>query len=232
MGNIRDYQGRIFAGILLICIGVIFLLSNTGRMDFGDFLSTYWPLILIFIGLWHLFSRSFQNAGLGILLIAIGAFFLLVKFGLLGGRTWAYFWPLLIIAAGLWLLFRPARFRGFKGKIPEIKDDDMGAFAVFSGIKRRFESERFRGGKATAIFGGMEIDLTQVKLADNQATVALTAIFGGIDLFVPREWKVVVDSNAILGGVDDKHSPASGAPVRPILYVRATAILGGIDIKN
>ena len=231
MSKIRDHQGRIFSGILLIFIGVIFFLSNTGRLDFGDFMSTNWPLILVFIGLWHVFSRNFRNAGFGILLIAIGAFFLLIKWGLLEGRIWSYFWPLLIVAAGLWILFKP-RFKGLKGEVPKIKDDDLGAFALFSGFKRRFESEKFRGGKATALFGGMEIDLTQAKLADNQASIELTAICGGIDLFVPREWKVVVDSNAILGGVDDKHNPALAAPVRPTLYVRANAILGGIDIKN
>jgi hypothetical protein len=90
----------------------------------------------------------------------------------------------------------------------------------------------FRGGKASAILGGLEIDLTQAKLKDNQATIELSAILGGIDVFVPREWKVIVDSSAILGGVDDKHRPASADTDQPTLYVKATAILGGIDIKN
>ena len=65
-----------------------------------------------------------------------------------------------------------------------------------------------------------------------EATVELTAILGGIDLFVPREWKVIVDSSAILGGVDDKHRATPATTVQPTLYVKATAILGGIDIKN
>jgi len=182
MSKIRDHQGRIFSGILLIFIGVIFFLSNTGRLDFGDFMSTNWPLILVFIGLWHVFSRNFRNAGFGILLIAIGAFFLLIKWGLLEGRIWSYFWPLLIVAAGLWILFKP-RFKGLKGEVPKIKDDDLGAFALFSGFKRRFESEKFRGGKATALFGGMEIDLTQAKLADTLpvAPVVVAVVAGGID---------------------------------------------------
>jgi predicted membrane protein len=231
MSQMRDFQGRIFAGIVIIAAGVIFLLANMNKLDFGEFISTYWPMILILIGISHLLTSGFRNAGIALFLIAIGAFFQLNNWGVLGGRVWAYFWPLLIIAAGLWIIFKP-RPKGFGENAPEIKDDDLGAFVLFSGLKRRFESEKFRGGKATAILGGLELDLTQAKLKDNQATVELTAILGGIDLFVPRDWKVIVDSSAILGGVDDKHKTAPATTIQMTLYVKATAILGGIDIKN
>lgn len=231
MSQLRNYQGRIFAGLVIIAIGVIFLLANMDRLDFGDFISTYWPMILIVIGISHLLTSSFRNAGVAFFLIAIGAFFQLNNWGILGGRVWAYFWPLLIIAAGLWIIFKP-KPKGFGENAPKILDDDLGAFVLFSGLKRRFESDKFRGGKATAILGGLELDLTQAKLKDNQATIELTAILGGIDIFVPRDWKVVVDSSAILGGVDDKHRPAPAVTVQATLYVKATAILGGIDIKN
>jgi hypothetical protein len=188
-------------------------------------------MILILIGISHLLTSGFHNAGVALLLIAIGAFFQLVNLGVLGGRVWTYFWPLLIIAAGLWIIFKP-RPKGFGDKAPKIQDDDLGAFVIFSGLKRRFESDKFRGGKATAVFGGLELDLTQAKLRDNQATIEVTAILGGIVVFVPREWKVVVDSSAILGGVDDKHKTTPATTVQPTLYVKATAVLGGIDIKN
>jgi len=231
MSQLRNYQGRIFSGVLIIAAGVIFLLANMNKLDFGDFISTYWPMILILIGISHLLTNGLRNAGIALFLIAIGAFFQLNNWDVLDGRVWTYFWPLLIIAAGLWIIFKP-RPKGFGENAPEIQDDDLGAFVIFSGIKRRFESDKFRGGKATAILGGLELDLTQAKLKDNQATVELTAILGGIDLFVPRDWKVIVDSSAILGGVDDKHSSAPPATIQMTLYVKATAILGGIDIKN
>ena len=231
MSQLRNYQGRIFAGLVIIAVGVIFLLANMDRLDFGDFISTYWPMILILIGISHLLTSGFRNAGVGLFLIAIGAFFQLNNWDVLGGRVWTYFWPLLIIAAGLWIIFKP-RPKGFGENAPEIQDDDLGAFVMFSGLKRRFESDKFRGGKATAILGGLELDLTQAKLKDNQATIELTAVLGGIDIFVPREWTVIVDSSAILGGVDEKHRPTAMDTVQPTLYVKATAVLGGIDIKN
>ena len=231
MSQWKNYQGRIFAGLVIIAVGVIFLLANMNKLDFGDFVSMYWPMILILIGISHLLTTGFRNAGFALFMIAIGAFFQLNNWGMLGDRVWTYFWPLLIIAAGLWIIFKP-KPRGFGKHAPEIKEDDLGSFVMFSGIKRRFESDKFRGGKATAMLGGLELDLTKTKLRDNQATVELTAILGGIDLFVPREWKVVIDSSSILGAVEDKHRPLPATTIQATLYVKATAILGGIDIKN
>ncbi len=227
----RDYQGRIFAGLLIIVIGALFLLGNLGRVDVGDLIADYWPLILIAIGLWHLMAHNFRQLGTGLILIVIGCIFLLIKWDILGVSFWKVFWPALIIAVGLWILLKP-RFRGFEGKVPEIKEDDLDAFVIFAGINRRLESKEFRGGKATALFGGIELDFTSAKLAGNQATVDLTAMFGGIDIRVPRNWKVVVDSHAILGGVDDKHRTESEEQIEATLFIKATAIFGGIDIKN
>jgi len=229
MSHAKDYQGQIFLGILIILVGFIFLLGSLDKLDVGYVFSMYWPLILVIIGLWHLVSS--QNAFIGILLIAIGSVFQLAKWDILGRNVWSVFWPLLIIAVGLWIIFRP-RFRGFEGKIPKVKDDDLGAFVMFSGINRRMESKEFRGGKATALFGGIDLDFTKASLAGNEATVELTAIFGGIGVKVPREWKVIVDSNAIFGGVDDKHKGTSEAEAKNTFFIRATAIFGGVDIKN
>ena len=141
MSQWRNYQGRIFSGLVIIAIGVIFLLVNMDRLDFGDFVSTYWPMILILIGISHLLTSGFRNAGVALFMIAIGSFFQLNNWGVLGGRVWAYFWPLLIIAAGLWNIFKP-RPKGFGENAPEIKQDDMGAFVILSDSKRRFSPEK------------------------------------------------------------------------------------------
>lgn len=231
MADIKDFQGRIFAGLLIIFLGIIFLLGSMGRLDVGDFFSDYWPLLLIFVGIWHIIGNQFRQNAFGFILIFVGLFFLLVNLDILSKNIWKFFFPILIIVIGLWVLFKP-RFIGIKDKVPSIKEDDLGIFLLFSGVNRRVDSDQFRGGKATVLFGGIELDLTAVKLAGNEATVEVNAIFGGLEMRVPEEWKVVVDSNAILGGIDDKHRhrPSEG-PVST-LYVKGTAIFGGIDIKN
>ncbi|MGD8537006.1 MAG: DUF5668 domain-containing protein [Candidatus Aminicenantes bacterium] len=230
MGGVRDYQGRIFAGLLIILIGVLFLLGNLDKLDFWDVFFTYWPVILIFIGLWHLVVHESRNWGFGLILIAVGGFFLLNNLDVITGRVWLYFWPLLIIAAGLWIIFRP-RFRPSGEKAPEIKEKDLDIFTVLSGSKRRVESKEFKGGKASVLLGSVDLDFSQASLAGNKATLELTAMLGGIEIWVPREWEVVVDSSALLGSVEDKRKSAPAKESRPTLFVKATAILGGIEIK-
>jgi predicted membrane protein len=46
-----------FGGIILILIGGLFLLDNLGVADFGDVVSTFWPLILIVWGFTVLRNR-------------------------------------------------------------------------------------------------------------------------------------------------------------------------------
>lgn len=234
MPRVHSHSGRVFAGLVLIVVGGLFLLDQLGEFDFGTMISRYWPVIFFLIGISVLISNGFRRIGSALFFFLLGAIFLAMEFDLLGEDIWNYIWPAAIILVGLWLLVRPA-FRHLGGgtdSIPGIKDSDVDIVAMFSGHKRRIESPAFRGGRATALFGGAELDLTGATLAEGKATLDLTAIFGGVDLRVPRNWRLVVDATPILGGVDDKRSPVAEADVKATLYVKATAIFGGIDIKN
>ena len=45
-----------FWGLLLIIVGSLFFFESIEFLDIGDFISTFWPLILICIGLWIIFK--------------------------------------------------------------------------------------------------------------------------------------------------------------------------------
>jgi len=227
----KNLSGRIFWGLVLILLGVLFLLDQMGRADFGDLVSGWWPLILVAAGLWQLVSSSFQELAGGLFLIALGAIFQLAKLGILGRNLWHYVWPVLIIGLGLWVLLGAFR-RTSAARLSGSKEDNLDAFAMFAGLDRRIESQNFRGGKATAILGGIELDLTNVRLAEPKAALDLTAIMGGIDIKVPRHIRVELNGNPILGGIENKHNYAPGSGTEQTLSIKATAILGGIDIKD
>ena len=48
-------------GAILILIGVLFLFQNFDMLDIGDIISTFWPLILVAIGLKILYDRKSAN---------------------------------------------------------------------------------------------------------------------------------------------------------------------------
>ncbi|MFQ6091318.1 MAG: LiaI-LiaF-like domain-containing protein [bacterium] len=50
-----------FWGLLFIIVGGLFFLGNIGLIDVGDLISTLWPLVLIFIGLWIVLKSKGQG---------------------------------------------------------------------------------------------------------------------------------------------------------------------------
>lgn len=60
-------------------------------------------------GAWYPWSRRVTRRGgvrSGVLLIALGAFFLLANLGLLEWLRWDLVWPVGLIAFGFWLVIR------------------------------------------------------------------------------------------------------------------------------
>ncbi|MCX6561571.1 MAG: DUF5668 domain-containing protein [Candidatus Aminicenantes bacterium] len=228
----RTDGGRVFWGLLLILMGVLFLLDQMGRLNFGDIMSTYWPVIIILVGLSTMIGSGFRRIGGGLFLVLLGTFFQLRELGILREDIWHYAWPALIILVGIWILFGGIFRHRTHPAFPVDAGSDMDVTAILSGQDRRFTSAGFKGGHATAVMGGAEIDLTEATLEGGKATVELTAIMGGIDLRVPRDWKVVIDATPILGGVSDSRKNIADADAKSTLYIKATAILGGVEIKS
>ncbi|MDD5935838.1 MAG: LiaF-related protein [Clostridiales bacterium] len=103
--------------------------------------------------------------------------------------------------------------------------------AVFSGRELHFDNEVFSGAVLSAVLGGIEIDLRNAIIREN-VVIEAKAIMGGIDIYVPNYVRVVVNCTPILGGVDNKTVTPMGANEQTItIYLNATCVLGGIDVK-
>jgi predicted membrane protein len=232
MSHHQGQQGRIFWGLILIILGALFLMDRIGGFDFGYMISTYWPVIFIIVGFSILVSSGFRHPGAGFFFIVFGVFFLLAELDVLEYGAWHYIWPCLIILAGFWLLARPALLRRSSEKFPEIKENDIDLSCVFSGMKRRVESQNFRGGRVMALLGGLELDFTAAGLEGGKATIEATAVLGGVDITVPKEWKVVIEGAPVLGAIEDKRRNVPQAEAKATLFIKGTAILGGVEIKG
>ena len=228
--NEHKNQGRIFWGLLLILLGVLFLLDQMGRLDFGDLVGRYWPVLFILIGISILLSNNFRNVGSAVFFILFGTFFLLLRLRIFDRAVWHSVWPLAIIAVGLWILLRPA-WHPDKKKLPEMTAaDDLTVNQVFSGQIHKVESQSFRGGKADVVFGSADIDLRTARLAGGQATLVLSVVFGSITVFVPRDWQVALQGTPVLGSIEN-HKPAAEGVTSATLNIHGSAVLGSIEVK-
>jgi hypothetical protein len=80
-----------------------------------------------------------------------------------------------------------------------------------------------------AWFGGVAVDLREAKLAPD-ARLTIGALFGGVDVKVPPEWRIVSTARAFAGGVSD-NVPEPEDPEAPTLTVESTTAFGGISIR-
>jgi len=191
---------------------------------------TSWPMILVAIGTITLFKGEMRPT---LILYSIAAYFLLPKIipGLSLAEIWK-FWPVLLIIIGLSIIYRPKKKRDFT--MPEemtSNDDGFDEIAVFGGRNIRMESQQFKGGKVTCIFGGSELQMTRCRMAGNSAVIEMTAIFSGVKMIIPREWNVKVEVVSIFGGFNDKRLyTQNNADNTPTLYIKGVTIFGGGEL--
>lgn len=105
-------------------------------------------------------------------------------------------------------------------------------FAMMSGVRRQVTGG-FAGAEATAIMGGVELDLRYSAMDGDEVIIDTFALWGGIEIWVPAHWEIVSQGLPLMGAFEDKtHVTTHGGNRQPRLVVRGVAIMGGVEIKN
>ena len=220
---------RILWGIVLIAAGVIWALNEFNITNINVFFDGWWTLFIIVPCTIDLFTER-EKAG-NIIGIVIGVFLLLCCRDILSfSMLWKLLVPAVIVIIGLKLVLTGL----FCNKVNEIlkklrsegKELKAGC-ATFSGCDMKCDNEVFEGAELTAVFGGVKCDLRNA-IIEKDCAIEVSAIFGGIDIFVPAGVNVKVNSNSIFGGVSNKTVVYKNAPT---VYVGGTCMFGGVEIK-
>jgi predicted membrane protein len=230
-----EFPARAIPAVVLIVIGTLFLLGNMHILPSRDWFD-FWPVILIVIGLMKLVEAPRKGSYLwGSILFGLGAVLLTDNLDLLPFSAWN-FWPVILIAVGVWLLFErtPWNSRHVECFGPRVSSAGaLNLAAVFSGGKRKFDGQEFRGGVISAVFGGFDIDLRKAAIAGDSVVLRVDVVFGGCEIKIPESWDVEMHGAAIFGGFSDetRHPPA-GAPGTKQFIVKGGAVFGGVVVKN
>lgn len=242
-------------GLLAITAGILLIAFNAGALPIAyKSILFSWQMLLIALGTALLFSR--HKRVFGIVLLLTGGCLILPKFGIkalafLQGNGWATFFIIIgIIILGhalfghrrhhthYWRHFerKLAYERHFRTQYERFRNDSHDYIrhnSVCGGSNEKINSQNFKGGEVNCIFGSAEIDLTNAQLAEGINILEVSAVFGGVTLFIPAHWKVSLRQNTIFGQIEDHRPPATfDVDEKRTLVIMASSTFGGGEIKS
>ncbi|MDP4281624.1 MAG: LiaF-related protein [Bacteroidota bacterium] len=223
----------ILAGLFLLAFNFNIIPETIGNVDVKHVVFS-WQMLLIMLGIISLSSKERKTPGW--ILLMIGVFFIIPEIFTYHVSFINIFWPLLLIGIGIIILSNREFHDHWKTRFHQnsvLEEGFLNEANIFSGSKHKIINQVFKGGKISNIFGGTEIDLTHATLGEGQNELAIECIFGGVTLFVPSDWKVVLNVSAVMGGFSDKRYVIK-EPSDPsrVLLIKGSAIFGGGEIKN
>ncbi len=216
---------QLLIGGAIVLFGLGFLLDGLNIWDFSSVMRDWWPLLIILVGVASLLSSP-STPWWPVFIIGAGILLLLEEFDLADIDVWDVIWPIALIIFGVTM------FLSRRTPLPKSTDENRSdIFVLFSGVDSANASSKYAGGRISAFFGGVKLDLREAELAKNSATLEVFTAFGGVDLLVPDNWLVQVNGLPLFGGWDDKTKKPSDKNA-PTLHIRGTCLFGGVNVKN
>jgi predicted membrane protein len=217
---------RLIIGIAVLILGTLWTLDNLNILESETF-TRWWPIVLIVIGATQFLNRTANRVG-PVLLMIVGAVLLASNVGNFDLDIGDLI-PIAIALFGAKLVWDALARRSSRGL--EHGDSTVRAFALMGGVHWHSTSREFRGGDASAIMGGVEVDLRNVQIPPGEeAVIDALALMGGVEIFVPADWRIVSHVLPIMGAFENKSGPGNASG--PTLVVRGTALMGAIEVKN
>ncbi len=240
---------RLLVGLLIVVAGVLMLLE---RMDLGLDISfrTYWPMLLIILGIGNVASPGHSRRIFsGLVMVIVGTLFQLRNLGVF------YFhfkdlWPLVIILVGFAIIrksfWAPRSHCGFyklggtanngaihglfSGSEGKISTDTVEVSTTFGGGEYKVTSKQFKGGNVDAVFGAIELDLREAEMAGDSVVLNVSATFGSVEIRIPSHWQVVLEGVPSLGNMDNKTTAPQETTKK--LIIKGSASFGSIEVRN
>lgn len=216
-------------GIALIALGIVLGINVLGIADIEIFFDGWWTLFIIIPCLMGLFTKGDKMGnifglllGVGLLLAAQGVF----SFDLF----WKLLIPAIIVVIGVRIIFGTIFRKSHKNKeLGSRANGEKMNFVLFAGTDLDYANQVFEYGKYTAIFGGIDAHLENA-IIEHDVTIDASAVFGGVNIYLPENVNVKVSSAYIFGGVGNERKGKEYIAGAPTVYINASGIFGGVDV--
>lgn len=252
----RRLSGRFLIALLLVLSGIMMLARNTGWITNEAFDAIVsWQTLLVILGIYSIIHRHYIS---GLFLLAIGSYLLLGSDLGISKDCQTMVWPVALIVMGI-LFYIKSRNRHYwikkhqcrherlrmrrcstnaEGGNETIKeeytseDGYLNTNNVFGGVRHVVLDETFKGANIRTSFGGTTIDLRRTHILPGETYIDIDCNWGGIELYIPSDWKVIFKCNSFFGGYEDKRWQDPSINQELILVIRGNISFGGLEIKD
>ncbi len=218
---------KVLWGLVLVALGVIIGLNSLEITNINIFFDGWWTLFIIvpsFIGLFEKNDRF-----VSFICLMIGCVLLASSQGLLDYEiVLKLIFPVILVIIGLSILW--STIRG-KKKDHTIKKNIGETKYISAFLKEEVSIIDGKVDIATvdSVFGHAIMDLRKSDI-EREATIKLSAIFGSVDVIVPKDVTVILTPYKFLGSIENFVTTKSEKDSK-ILYIEASSIFGRISIK-
>lgn len=219
----------IIIGVLLICCGALYALEIFGVTDINLSFDGWWTMFIILPCLYGLITSKDKLGNL--LGLSFGVLLLLAARDVFDyDIVWKAIIPAIIVVIGIKLIVKSAVSPSADGKENLSGGDGGELMAVFTSQKQDYSGMDFSAAKVGAVFGGAEYNLSNAKIADG-SKLDVMCVFGGVDIFLPKNVIVKNNSFCLFGGISDKRETVKTDETAVTVYINGFCMFGGVDIK-
>lgn len=228
-------------GIVIVALGILWGLKVANVIDYSLFFDGWWTLFIIIPSIIGLITEKDKKGSLICLIVGV---FLLAYCYFDLSQYKKFLLPLIIVVIGASIITgnifdKNPQYQSAVEQNPDdnathgepvyIPQGNQEYHASFTSEEYRFDNG-FAGGKFSATFGGIKLDIRNADIVHN-CVINTNAAFGGIEIYVPQDVRVVVKSNGVFGGTSDKTNKNLPADSKTV-FVNTFNLFGGTDIKN
>lgn len=193
----------------MIIIGVIIGLNAFHITNIDLFFDGWWTLFIIVPCFFCLFKDQDKTGN--IIGLIVGIYLLLYCQGLINFQfAWKLVVAVIFVLIGLKMIFKDT----FNKKKPH---------------QNIYDNQLYTGGNYDVTFNGLILDLSKAYL-NEETNITISTLFGGVDLYLPDDVNIQIQSSNFLGGVD-LHKRENKIENTKVIYLNARCIFGGINIK-
>ena len=121
---------------------------------------------------------------------------------------------------------------GVRGPSDEYVDGDSVSISEsFNEVSKYLHADCLSQANIASSFGKLNVFFDNVKLSPNGAEVYVDVSFGKIELYLPKEWRVIDQVHTSAGAVSNNPRAGTAYPDAPVLTVKGRVSFGNLEFR-